>query len=295
MDGRDWSKFLLPYEQAVEELKVKFKLLRSELKAREEYSPIEFVTGRVKRISSILAKAKKLDVAMENLETGIEDIAGIRIMCQFEEDIERLAELIGEREDLKIIYCKDYIRNKKESGYRSYHIIIEYPVQTSLGMKRLLAEIQLRTLAMNFWATIEHSLNYKYHGIIPADISGRLSKAAEAAYRLDQEMSSIRDEIVESQKLFEDHSNLVEKVLNKIQVLYFFRKVKEATVYQEAFNALFDSGELSKLAELSADIELTIAAAKAEGFKKVKDPDAADEDSTARQGNPDSGKPEEQG
>jgi putative GTP pyrophosphokinase len=268
MDGRDWNKFLLPYEQAVEELKVKFKILRSELKSREEYSPIEFVTGRVKRISSILAKAKKLNVAMENLETGIEDIAGIRIMCQFEEDIERMAELISEREDLKILYFKDYIRNKKESGYRSYHIIVEYPVQTSLGMKRVLAEIQLRTLAMNFWATIEHSLNYKYHGIIPADISRRLSKAAEAAYRLDQEMSSIRDEIVESQKLFEDHSNLVERVLNQIQVLYFYRRVKEAGVYQQAFNALFETDELSKLSELSADIEITIAQAKAEGARK---------------------------
>lgn len=269
MDGRDWSKFLLPYEQAVEELKVKFKILRSELKAREEYSPIEFVTGRVKRISSILAKAKKLNVSMENLETGIEDIAGIRIMCQFEEDIERLAELIGEREDLKILYCKDYIRNKKESGYRSFHIIVEYPVQTSLGMKRVLAEIQLRTLAMNFWATIEHSLNYKYHGIIPAEISGRLSRAAEAAYRLDQEMSSIRDEIVESQKLFEDHSNLVTKVLNQIQVLYFYRKVKEAEVYQERFGEIWESEELSKLAELSADLEADIAAAKKEGSRKA--------------------------
>lgn len=286
MDGRDWSKFLLPYEQAVEELKVKFKILRSELKAREEYSPIEFVTGRVKRISSILAKAKKLNVSMESLETGIEDIAGIRIMCQFEEDIERMAELIGEREDLKILYCKDYIRNKKESGYRSYHIIVEYPVQTSLGMKRVLAEVQLRTLAMNFWATIEHSLNYKYHGTIPADISGRLSRAAEAAYRLDQEMSSIRDEIVESQKLFEDHSNLVEKVLNKIQVLYFFRRVKEASVYQEAFNALFEAGELSKLSELSADIELTIAMAKAESSSKAKAAPAVD-------GKPDSGEASE--
>jgi putative GTP pyrophosphokinase len=262
MDGRDWSKFLLPYEQAVEELKVKFKLLRSELKAREEYSPIEFVTGRVKRISSILAKAKKLNVSMENLETGIEDIAGIRIMCQFEEDIERLAELIGEREDLRILYCKDYIRNKKESGYRSFHIIVEYPVQTSLGMKRCLAEIQLRTLAMNFWATIEHSLNYKYHGIIPAEISGRLSKAAEAAYRLDQEMSKIRDEIVESQKLFEDHSNLVTKVLSGIQVLYFYRKVKEAAVYQQRFEELFDTNEMTKLLELSLEIEEAIFLAK---------------------------------
>lgn len=263
MDGRDWSKFLLPYEQAVEELKVKFKILRTELKAREEYSPIEFVTGRVKRISSILAKAKKLNVPMDELETGIEDIAGIRIMCQFEEDIDRLAELISARQDLKVRYCKDYIRNKKDSGYRSYHIILEYPVQTSLGMKSLLAEIQLRTLAMNFWATIEHSLNYKYHGTIPEDISNRLSKAAEAAYRLDQEMSSIRDEIVESQKLFEDHASLVNQVLNKIQVLYFYRNVKEAVQYQERLQELMENNEPStKLYELALEVEATIKGAK---------------------------------
>lgn len=270
MDGRDWSKFLLPYEQAVEELKVKFKLLRTELKSREEYSPIEFVTGRVKKISSILAKAKKLNVPMDQLETGIEDIAGIRIMCQFEEDIERLAELIAERKDLKMLYCKDYIRNKKESGYRSFHIIVEYPVQTSLGMKNLLAEIQLRTLAMNFWATIEHSLNYKYHGTIPADIGGRLSKAAEAAYNLDKEMSSIRDEIVESQKLFEDHSILVAKVLNHIQVLYFYRKGKEAAEFQRRMEEIWESNELSKLYGLADEVEKAVIKAR-EAFKTKPD------------------------
>lgn len=95
MDGRDWGTFLLPYEQTVEELKVKFKTMRSELKKREEYTPIEFVTGRVKRLSSILEKAKRLNVKMEDLETGIEDIAGIRIMCQFVEDIRRVLNISG--------------------------------------------------------------------------------------------------------------------------------------------------------------------------------------------------------
>jgi putative GTP pyrophosphokinase len=147
MDARDWDKFLLPYEQALEELKVKFKILRSELKSREEYTPIEFVTGRIKRKSSILDKAKKLNVPMDQIETGIEDITGIRIMCQFVEDIERIHELISMRQDMKVIYVKDYVANKKPSGYRSYHIIIEYPVQTSLGIKKVLAEIQIRTLA----------------------------------------------------------------------------------------------------------------------------------------------------
>lgn len=267
MDGRDWAKFLLPYEQAVEELKVKFKTLRNELRSREEYSPIEFVTGRVKRISTILEKAKKLNVPMDQLEKGIEDIAGIRIMCQFVEDIEKLSELIRQREDMSIVYIKDYIANYKASGYRSFHIIIEYPVQTSLGMKRVLAEIQIRTLAMNFWATIEHSLNYKYKESLPEDISERLRRAAEAAFLLDKEMSSIREEIVESQRLFIDKSNLVSKVLSDIQQLYFYHRVREAAQFQLKFNELWESDELWNLSELSAEIEAAIARAKKESAK----------------------------
>ncbi|UJF31582.1 GTP pyrophosphokinase [Paenibacillus hexagrammi] len=262
MDGRDWKKFLLPYEQSVEELKVKFKTLRGELKSREEYSPIEFVTGRVKKISSILDKAKRLNVPVDQLESGIEDIAGIRIMCQFVEDIERLADLIRARQDMSVVYEKDYIANKKPSGYRSYHIIIEYPVQTALGMKRVLAEIQIRTLAMNFWATIEHSLNYKYKETLPEDVRARLSKAAEAAYLLDQEMSSIRDEIVEAQQMFEDNSNLVNKVLNNIQVLYFYHRIREAAQFQLRFNEIWENEDVWSLSDLSMEIEAAISRAK---------------------------------
>src|SRR5690606_12571919 len=124
---------------------------------------------------------------------------------------------IRERKDMSLMYEKDYIQHKKESGYRSYHLIVSYPVQTALGMKTVLAEIQLRTLAMNFWATIEHSLNYKYKKQLPDDLYRRLQKAAEAAYRLDQEMGSIRQEIMEAQTHFEDRSSLVSTVLNGIQ------------------------------------------------------------------------------
>ncbi|MEW9698541.1 GTP pyrophosphokinase family protein [Paenibacillus sp. SI8] len=262
MDGRDWKKFLLPYEQSVEELKVKFKTLRGELKSREEYSPIEFVTGRVKKISSVLEKAKRLNVPMDQLESGIEDIAGIRIMCQFVEDIERLADLIRARQDMSVVYEKDYITNKKPSGYRSFHIIIEYPVQTALGMKRILAEVQIRTLAMNFWATIEHSLNYKYKEQLPEDVRNRLSKAAEAAYLLDQEMSSIRGEIVESQKMFEDQSNVVNKVLNYIQELYFYHRVREAAQFQLRFNEIWESDDVWALNDLASEIEAAISRAK---------------------------------
>ncbi|EXX86988.1 GTP pyrophosphokinase [Paenibacillus darwinianus] len=265
MDGRDWNLFLFPYEQAVEELKVKFKTLRGELKTREAYSPIEFVTGRVKKISSVFEKAKRLNVPMDRIETGIEDIAGIRIMCQFVEDIQTVAESIRKRKDLLLVYEKDYITNYKESGYRSFHMIVEYPVQTALGLKRVLAEIQLRTLAMNFWATIEHSLNYKYKESLPEDVRDRLKKAAEAAFQLDTEMSSIRQEIVDAQRGFEESSNVVSKVLSGIQDLYFFHRVREAAQYQLRFNELWEQEDIWGLKQLADDIQASIARAKRGG------------------------------
>ena len=264
MHGRDWGRFLYPYEQAVEELKVKFKSLRAELKKSDEFSPIEFVTGRVKRISSILNKAKRLNVSEDQLEDGIEDIAGIRIMCQFVEDIEKVAELIRERRDMSVVYEKDYVRNKKESGYRSYHIIIKYPIQTALGYKEVLAEIQIRTLAMNFWATIEHSLNYKYKEKVPEEISQRLRKAAEAAFWLDKEMSSIRNEIVSAQKQFEDDSNVVTKILNGIQELYFYHRVREAASFQLKFNEKWEREDYWGLKTLLAELQRSLSRAKGE-------------------------------
>ena len=123
-------------------------------------------------------------------------------MCQFVEDIHQVVDLLRTRHDMKVIIERDYITNKKASGYRSYHLVIEYPVQLIDGEKIILAEIQIRTLAMNFWATIEHSLNYKYQGEFPDEISERLRRSAEAAYQLDEEMSNIREEIQEAQRLF---------------------------------------------------------------------------------------------
>ena len=266
MDGRDWGTFLLPYEQAVEELKVKFKTMRSELKKREEYAPIEFVTGRVKKISSILDKAKRLHVPMDQLETGIEDIAGIRIMCQFVEDIRRVAEYIRGRKDLKVLYEKDYITNYKESGYRSFHMIVEYPVQTALGQKIVLAEIQIRTLAMNFWATIEHSLSYKYRESLPEEIRLRLKKAAEAANTLDNEMSSIREDILEAQKQFEDNSNITSQLLKAIHQLYFHHRVNEAIEFQERFNTIWQAQgqdhDMEAVKELLAEVKDMLASSR---------------------------------
>jgi putative GTP pyrophosphokinase len=259
MDGRDWEKFLIPYEQAVEELKIKFKSMRIEMKKREQYSPIEFVTGRVKKISSILEKAARLGVAKDHIEEGIEDIAGIRLMCQFVEDIEYMAGLIRMRKDMKVLYEKDYIKHKKPSGYRSYHIIVEYPVQTALGMKVILAELQIRTLAMNFWATIEHSLSYKFGDNLPEHIRERLLNAAEAAFRLDEEMSSVREE---AQQMFDDYSSLVSSILNDIQQLYFYNRVQEANEFHSEFTALSRTKDVASLRLLYDKIRYSLHIAK---------------------------------
>ncbi|PJN86806.1 GTP pyrophosphokinase [Bacillus sp. mrc49] len=197
-----WDDFLAPYTQAVEELKVKLKGLRKQFERENIHSPIEFVTGRVKPIVSILDKASQKDIPIDKLGTEIQDIAGLRMMCQFVDDIEQVVELLRTRNDFEIVEERNYISHKKASGYRSYHVVIRYPVQTIHGEKNILAEIQIRTLAMNFWATIEHSLNYKYKGIFPEDIQLRLKRAAEAAFLLDAEMSQIRTEIQEAQRLF---------------------------------------------------------------------------------------------
>ncbi|MFT8317870.1 MAG: GTP pyrophosphokinase family protein [Sporolactobacillus sp.] len=198
----DWKVFLAPYSQAVDELKVKLRGYRDLCGVASQNSPIEFVTGRVKPVPSILEKAKRKDIPLDQLNTEMQDLAGVRIMCQFVDDIMKVVNWIRVRTDLVVVEERDYINNKKKSGYRSYHVVVQYPVQTIDGEKKLLVEIQVRTLAMNFWATIEHSLNYKYKGNIPGDVKVRLLRAAEAAFRLDEEMSQIREEIWAAQERF---------------------------------------------------------------------------------------------
>lgn len=198
----DWEEFLDPYVQTVGELKIKLRGVRKQYLKKGLNSPIEFVTGRVKRRDSILKKARKRGYNRDTLPE-MEDIAGVRVMVQFVEDIWDVLELLRKRNDFKIIEERDYINNQKPSGYRSYHVVIQYPIDTIEGFRIINAEIQIRTLAMNFWATIEHSLNYKYGGVIPDDVKERLSNAAREAASLDAEMSLIREEIHEAQLLFD--------------------------------------------------------------------------------------------
>ncbi|UOQ86503.1 GTP pyrophosphokinase [Gracilibacillus salinarum] len=197
----NWRNFLAPYAQVVEELKVKLKGMRTQFEFESSHSPIEFVTARVKPVSSIKEKMKRKDFQIDDIEE-LQDIAGVRVVCQFVDDIYDIVDRLKTRNDFDVIEERDYINHKKDSGYRSYHLIISYPVETIHGERKIIAEIQIRTLAMNFWATNEHSLNYKYEGRIPEKVRARLKRAAEAAFKLDEEMAKIKDEIQEAQRVF---------------------------------------------------------------------------------------------
>ena len=258
MELNQWKTVLIPYQYAVEELKVKFKNIRKELVDNGEYSPIEFVTGRVKKISSIIDKAKRLDIDLSEVDDKIEDIAGIRIMCQFVEDIYTVVSYIRSRKDMDVLYEKDYIKNDKSSGYRSYHVIIKYPIQTVSGVVDILAEIQIRTLSMNFWATIEHSLKYKYNHYIPSDIAQRLRKAADAAFNLDQEMSVIREEIMRAQVMFEMKSVTVKDIIYSIQELQKMGLTDEAKDFQRRFDAVSTVSEMDDIIMLRNELNKRI-------------------------------------
>ena len=247
MEIINWKELLYPYEQAVDELMLKFKNLDRECRHLGIYSPIDSVTGRLKRPASILDKAGKKQIPPDRIEAEIEDIAGIRILCQFVEDIEKVVTMIRSRKDMTIVEERDYITNTKPSGYRSYHVIIHYPLSTALGPKEILAEIQVRTNAMNFWATAEHSLRYKYSGNIPQDLQDRLKNCAEAAFRLDQEMATIREEITNAQRLNEIRNNMTSNILDNIQKLHFVAKLEDMDSINREFVDVWNSQDIDRL------------------------------------------------
>ena len=261
MEIQLWRSILCPYELAVRELIVKFEHIISEHRENDLYSPIEQVSGRVKSVSSILEKMQRKHIPMERMEEEVEDIAGIRIICQFEEDIETVASLIQNRSDMTIKSEKNYL-HVKQSGYRSLHLIIYYTVETLNGPRKLQAEIQIRTMAMDFWATIEHSLQYKYKGDMPPHVAERLTNAADAIILLDQEMSSVRDEIMDAQNSSQMQSNLVKDILNNIENLYRVSSEREITKIQTEFLRVFHTKDLKQLERFHRQLDII-----AEGYR----------------------------
>ncbi|NLK03541.1 MAG: GTP pyrophosphokinase family protein [Clostridiales bacterium] len=256
MEIQLWREILAPYTLAVDELVVKFNHIIEEYRQVGAYSPVEQVTGRVKTISSILEKAQKKNIDLNDIEDKIDDIAGIRIICQFVEDIYKVVDIIRQRSDMTIIREQDYIDNKKKSGYRSYHITVYYDVETLKGTRKLQVEIQIRTLAMNFWATIEHSLQYKYKQNMPEHIRQRLTSAAEAILILDREMSVVRDEIMDAQNSFKIKANIVADILTNIQNLYKIANKQEVIKIQDEFFRIYQVGEREELEKFSKELDL---------------------------------------
>lgn len=187
-----WKTFLLPYELAVAGFMMKLESIRREFILKNVPNPIEIVSGRVKTVSSILEKAERLGVPFDKIPSEIYDIAGLRITCKYIQDVYQVYELLKTRKDIDIFLVKDYIQNPKLSGYRSLHILAKYNVETLEGQVPINVEFQLRTHAMHLWASIEHSLKYKYYRQIPDEIKVRLLQASAIAAKLDEEMSKIR-------------------------------------------------------------------------------------------------------
>lgn len=260
MEVQQWNEILEPYALAVDELVVKFNHIVKAYRNRGKYSPIERVEGRVKGISSIMDKARKKGISLDEVEEKIDDIAGIRIICQFVDDIYKVLELIKKRDDMIITSKRDYVKNPKKSGYRSYHMNVLYHVETLNGPKELTVEIQIRTMGMNFWATIEHSLQYKYKLGMTNESSNRLLyEAAEAVAKLDEEMSQVRVAIVDGQKEFDERAELVALIMQGLQTLKKTSQPSVVSAFQKQFMDIYEEGELVKLRSFYDKLELELA------------------------------------
>lgn len=196
-EQEEWSHALLLYDAALKELNTKLEIWNNEFKLAHQYNPIEHITSRIKSPQSIAKKMKRYgyDLNMANIFEFVNDIAGIRIICSFTSDIYKIAELIAAQSDVRVIQIKDYIKNPKENGYKSYHMIVTVPISLSKEIVDTKVEIQIRTIAMDFWASLEHKIYYKYEGNAPEGIRRELKECADVVDYLDMKMLSINEKI----------------------------------------------------------------------------------------------------
>lgn len=192
-----WRDILIIYDFAIQEVNTKINILNSEFKNLHDYNPIEHIKTRVKKPKSIIQKLinKGIEPTVENAIKNINDIAGVRIICSFTDDIYRIFEILANQNDINVVQIKDYIKHPKKNGYRSLHVLITIPVFLSTGTKNVPVEIQIRTIAMDFWASLEHKIYYKYRNKTFDNISDELKECADMITLLDNKMSDIRNEI----------------------------------------------------------------------------------------------------
>ena len=207
-DGVDsWETMMLLYKSALMEVGTKLEILNEEFKHIHQYNPIEHIKQRIKSPESIVKKLKKrgLDSTIENMREFINDIAGIRVICSFTSDIYRIAEMIRNQNDIKVISVKDYIISPKESGYKSFHMIVSVPIYLSDSVVDTKVEIQIRTVAMDFWASLEHKVNYK---LDQDDSDEEIKNIRRRLYDCAQMVSVLDDEML---ALNEKMQDLIEK------------------------------------------------------------------------------------
>jgi len=192
-----WTEVILVYTAALKEIGTKLEILNDEFKHVHRYNPIEHIKSRIKTSESIVKKLKRhgYESTIENMVRYVNDIAGVRLICSFTSDIYRIADMISNQNDIKILSIKDYIKNPKESGYKSYHMLVSIPIYLSDRKVDAKVEIQIRTVAMDFWASLEHKIRYKFEADAPQHIKDELVECARMVSDLDARMLSLNDEI----------------------------------------------------------------------------------------------------
>lgn len=193
------TRFMMIYKFALDQMETKIEVLKEEFQSLHDYSPIEHTKSRLKSPESIMNKMfrKNHELTFESIKQNIKDIAGVRITCSFISDIYRIKDMLCNQSDLRVLEVKDYIENPKPNGYQSLHLLVEVPVYMSNGEERACVEIQIRTIAMDFWASLEHKIFYKYNKDVPERLTKELKSAADSANALDQQMERLHREIQE--------------------------------------------------------------------------------------------------
>ncbi|MCH5252407.1 MAG: GTP pyrophosphokinase family protein [Lachnospiraceae bacterium] len=198
-EDREFEEMMMMYSCAIKEVKTKLQVLNDELSLSKKRNPIEFIKTRIKQPESIATKLKKkgLPITVEAAKENLNDVAGVRVICAFIDDIYKVADMFTTQDDIKLIKIKDYIKNPKMNGYRSLHLIVEVPVFFSDRKKQMRVEVQIRTIAMDFWASLEHQVKYKRDVKDAENIVYELRACADVINRTDYHMQAIRDRIVE--------------------------------------------------------------------------------------------------
>ncbi len=195
--ARQYKELIMMYNSAIKEVKTKLEVLNDELSIKNERNPIESISSRVKSITSIVDKLnrKGKEISVKEVYNTLNDVAGIRIICSFVDDIYQIANMLIRQDDIKLVEVKDYIQHPKPNGYRSLHLVIEVPIFLSNRKRYMKVEIQIRTMAMDFWASLEHELKYKHDIENENEISKELRECAEVISNTDMKMLEIRDKI----------------------------------------------------------------------------------------------------